>query len=166
LGQPGESGSARFDREVLTAERGAKVLIFIGNNDLIQPGTTGSDGRVLVDPALALNKDQLIEALRQVALRVHSTGMKTVGATWLPYEGVTIPGYATAEKLATRDAINAWIRSDRIFDQVIDFDAALRDPAQPERLQAAYDSGNHFTPSDAGYHRMADVALATLSHKD
>jgi hypothetical protein len=38
---------------------------------------------------------------------------------------------------------------------VIDFDRALRDPAQPERLLPTYDSGGHLHPSPAGYRAMA-----------
>ncbi|MHB9052020.1 MAG: SGNH/GDSL hydrolase family protein, partial [Thiomonas delicata] len=41
------------------------------------------------------------------------------------------------------------------FDGVIDFDAALRDPAQPSRLLPRFDSGDHVHPSDAGYAAMA-----------
>jgi lysophospholipase L1-like esterase len=165
LGQPGESGLARFDRDVASVEGADKVLIFMGNNDLIQPGAVGSDGRVMVDASLALSTDQLIDALRQVARRTRARGLKAIGVTWLPYEGVTIPGYATPEKLAKRDAINAWIRSSTDFDQIIDLDAALRDPEHPARLASAYDSGNHFTPSEAGYRKMADVVRAALGMK-
>jgi lysophospholipase L1-like esterase len=164
LGQPGESGLARFDRDVLSIEGADRVLIFMGNNDLIQPGAVGSDGRVMVDASLALSTDQLIDALRQIAQRTRARGLKAIGVTWLPYEGVTIPGYATPEKLAKRDAINAWIRSSADFDQVIDLDAALRDPDHPTRLAAAYDSGNHFTPSEAGYRKMADVVRSALGN--
>jgi lysophospholipase L1-like esterase len=38
---------------------------------------------------------------------------------------------------------------------VIDFDAALRDPSDPQRLRAAYDSGDHLHPNDAGMAAMA-----------
>ncbi|MFP3740479.1 SGNH/GDSL hydrolase family protein, partial [Burkholderia sp. SIMBA_019] len=33
----------------------------------------------------------------------------------------------------------------------------LRDAAQPERLQRAYDSGDHIHPSDTGYAAMAQA---------
>jgi hypothetical protein len=118
----------------------------------------------MVDASLALSTDQLIDALRQVARRTRARGLKAIGVTWLPYEGVTIPGYATPEKLAKRDAINAWIRTSTDFDQVIDLDAALRDPEHPARLAADYDSGNHFTPSEAGYRKMADVVRTALGN--
>ena len=54
-----------------------------------------------------------------------------------------------------RRAINAWIRTAGPFYGVIDFDHALRDPARPDRLHAAFDSGDHLHPNDAGYAAMA-----------
>jgi lysophospholipase L1-like esterase len=32
----------------------------------------------------------------------------------------------------------------------------LRDPADPQRINPAYDSGDHLHPSDAGYQVMAE----------
>ena len=48
------------------------------------------------------------------------------------------------------------------FDGVVDFDAAVRDPANPTRLRPAYDfDGVHLT--DAGYEAMAtSINLSTL----
>ncbi|MEL5937806.1 SGNH/GDSL hydrolase family protein, partial [Stenotrophomonas maltophilia] len=39
-----------------------------------------------------------------------------------------------------------------------DLDAALRDPADPSRRAAAYDSGDHLLPGDAG-NRALDEAV-------
>jgi lysophospholipase L1-like esterase len=38
---------------------------------------------------------------------------------------------AGSDKEATRLAVNAWIRTSHVFDAVLDFDAVLRDPADP-----------------------------------
>ena len=43
------------------------------------------------------------------------------------------------------------------FDGVIDFDQALRDPAQPKRMNPAFDSGDHLHPNEVGYKAMADA---------
>ena len=58
---------------------------------------------------------------------------------------------------ATRQAVNAWIRTNTEADGVIDFDAVMRDPAEPLKLAAAYDSGDHLHPNDAGFRTMADA---------
>ena len=62
-----------------------------------------------------------------------------------------------AEKEALRQQLNAWLRSNSPFDAVIDLDAALRDPADPSRMAAAYDSGDHLHPGDAGNRAMAEA---------
>ena len=54
-----------------------------------------------------------------------------------------------------RNEVNAWMRSAHDLDGVIDADAVLRDPAQPTKLLAAYDSGDHLHPGDAGNERLA-----------
>lgn len=163
LGAPGNSVLSRLDRDVLSVAGATAALVYSGNNDLIQPGTAGSNGQVLMDAALALPVEGLIAHQQQAIDRCRAAGLQVVGGTWLPYAGVTVAGYATPEKLAKRDRINDWIRDRADYDLVIDFDAALRDPVQPQRLQPAFDSGNHFTPSEAGYRRMAEVAWPVLS---
>lgn len=51
--------------------------------------------------------------------------------------------------------VNEWIRTSHAFDGVIDFDKVVRDPSDPARMQADFDSGDHLHPSDAGYEEMA-----------
>jgi lysophospholipase L1-like esterase len=61
-----------------------------------------------------------------------------------------------------RVEVNDWIRNSGEFDAVIDFEAAIRDEANPRAMRAAYDSGDKLHPNDAGYARMAefiDLAL-------
>ena len=58
---------------------------------------------------------------------------------------------------ATRVAVNDWIRRSGEFDAVIDFDKVTRDPADPQRMLPAYDSGDHLHPGDAGYQAMANA---------
>ena len=56
-----------------------------------------------------------------------------------------------------RAEVNRWIRESGEFDAVVDFDAATRDPAAPTKLRAAYDSGDHIHPNDAGNKAMAEA---------
>ena len=51
---------------------------------------------------------------------------------------------------------NAWIRGAGVYDGVLDFDAVVRDPAQPSRMLPAYDSGDHLHPGDAGLAALAE----------
>jgi lysophospholipase L1-like esterase len=88
--------------------------------------------------------------------------VKLIGSTITPYEGVDVPGYYSEAKEATRQAVNKWIRTGRVFDGVIDFDAVLRDPDHPSRLLPRFASDDRLHPNDAGYRAMAhaiDLAL-------
>jgi GDSL-like lipase/acylhydrolase family protein len=58
---------------------------------------------------------------------------------------------------ATREAADACISTSGEFDGVIDFDAAVRGPANPPHLLPAFDSGDRLHPSDAGYQAMANA---------
>jgi lysophospholipase L1-like esterase len=58
--------------------------------------------------------------------------------------------------------VNDWVRAGNGFDAVIDFDAALRDPAMPSRLFAESDGGDHLHPNEAGYRAMAASIDLTL----
>jgi lysophospholipase L1-like esterase len=52
--------------------------------------------------------------------------------------------------------VNAWIRSTKLFDAVIDLAKVVEDPADPQRLLPAYDH-DHIHPNDAGHKAMADA---------
>lgn len=65
--------------------------------------------------------------------------------------------FDTPANRVKRQAVNRWIRTAGAFDAVSDFDAALRDPADPERLRPAYDFGDGLHPNDAGAAALARV---------
>jgi lysophospholipase L1-like esterase len=104
----------------------------------------------------------LIDAYRQLISRAHARGVKLIGATISPFEGVSRPGYYSESQEATRQAVNKWIRTSGTFDGVIDFDAVLRDPDHPGRLLSRFASKDHLHPNDAGYRDMADAIDLTL----
>jgi len=80
-----------------------------------------------------------------------------MGATMLPFENTTIPGFYSPQKEVKRQAVNQWIRTSNAFDAVVDFDMALRDPTHPTRLLPAYDGGDHLHPSDLGHQVMGNT---------
>jgi lysophospholipase L1-like esterase len=93
-----------------------------------------------------------LQAYRQIIQRAHDNGLRVVGSTLTPWAGWSA---WTPTREAVRVAVNEWIRTAGEFDAVVDFDQVLRDPAQPQRMLAAYDSGDHLHPKDAGYQAMA-----------
>ncbi len=72
----------------------------------------------------------------------------------MPFEGA--PYYRESGNV-TRQAVNQWIRTSKAFDALIDFDAATRDPANPNHMRPEYDSGDHLHPNNTGYKAMADA---------
>jgi len=85
--------------------------------------------------------------------------LKVMGATIMPDEGVPT---ATARGESIREGVNAWIRTSRAFDAVVDFDQAVRDPVHPSRIRAEFDPGDHIHPNDLGNQVMADVFNLTV----
>ena len=151
---------ARFDRDVLAPAAVHWVIVFEGVNDL-----GGLSLRGDLPPAdHAAFVQRIISAYQQVIARAHSHGLLVYGATITPYVGSGYYHPAPANE-ADRQAVNEWIRAAGHFDAVIDFDAVVRDPAHPDQLLPAFDSGDHLHPSAAGYKAMGSaIPLALFSH--
>jgi lysophospholipase L1-like esterase len=66
-------------------------------------------------------------------------------------------GNFSPEKEAKRQALNQWIRTGKMYDAVIDFEAAVRDPKDPVKIRAEFDPGDHLHMNGAGYKAMADA---------
>ena len=147
--QAGINAQARFDQHV-AAQPGATHVIFMeGINDI---------GQARENPTPSA--DDVIAAHKQIIARAHARGLKIFGATLTPFYGAA---YYTEVGEAKRQAVNQWIRTGNAYDAVIDFDRVTRDPADPKKFLAAYDSCDHLHPSDAGYKAMADaIDLALL----
>ena len=154
----GQAALARLDRDVL-AQPGVKTLVMlIGINDI---GGLSREGEVTPEKRAAVVAG-LIAGYRQLIVRAHERGIRVVGATILPCGGTKVYR-SDADADADRQAVNAWIRGSGLFDAVIDFDRATRDPEHPERLLPAYDSGDQLHPSPAGYKAMGEaVAIEAL----
>ncbi|HEX3729299.1 MAG TPA: SGNH/GDSL hydrolase family protein, partial [Opitutaceae bacterium] len=148
----GPNALARFDRDVL-AEPGAEAVIILESiNDL---GTLTVKGEVPPAEHDAL-VGRLIGAFRQMIARAHQRGLRVYGATVLP-DGASGYYHPGARNEADRQKLNAWIRDSGVFDGVIDWDAAMRDPRDHSRLNPAYDCGDGLHPSPAGYRWMAEA---------
>ncbi|HXW93753.1 MAG TPA: SGNH/GDSL hydrolase family protein [Terriglobales bacterium] len=152
----GASALARFDRDGLSLPGVTHIVLLEGINDIGFPGAK-IEGRYLADPAEVRTSEDLIGAYLQLISRAHAHGMKLIGSTITPCEGVDLPGYYSEAKEAVRQAVNQWIRTSGAFDGVIDFDAVLRDPEHPSRMLPRFSSPDHLHPNDAGYQAMADA---------
>jgi len=142
----GVSALARFDRDVLSVPGVRWMVLLEGINDINLHGQ-------VTDPG-ALVPDDLIQGYRQLIARAHMYGIKVVGATLTPDEGVWLAGPVGE---ATRQAVNQWIRTSKEFDAVVDFDLAVQDPSHPARLLPSFNPGDNIHPNDIGNRAMADA---------
>ena len=156
----GVSALARLHRDVLAQDGVRWVILLEGINDIGFSGLTGPE----TAPHTNVSAAQIIAGYQQIIAEVHAKGLKIYGATLTPFKGTIFPGYYTPAGEAKRQAVNHWIHTSSAFDAVIDFDKAIRDPADPLRILPGYDSGDHLHPNDAGYAAMADaIDLALFS---
>ena len=151
----GEAVLARLDRDALDQPGVQVVIVAIGVNDIAFPGA-------FTRPEEAVSAPSLIEGYRQILSRAHAKGIKVLMTTIPPFGNATFPRdrtlvLHTPEKEAVRLAANEWIRTNKEADGMADFDAVLRDPAHPDRLQSRFDSGDHLHANDAGYAASAEA---------
>lgn len=147
---------ARFDRDVLGQAGVRWLFVFEGINDIGTRIEARKHGAPFASAA------DLIAGFNQIVDRAHAAGLRVIGATITPYRGADF--YFSADGDADRQTINRWIRTSGRFDAVVDFDAALRDPAHPDRLAPEFDH-DHLHPSLAGYRQLAEtVDLPLLAH--
>ena len=135
----GPPAVTRVDRDVLGQSSARWLIVMEGVNDL---GVARSETVA----------DELIAAYQKFIDTAHAHQIRIYGVTVLPF-GKSM--YDSPAHEAARQAVNTWIRTSGKFDAVIDGDAALRDPATPNILLAAYDSGDHLHPDVAGYQKLA-----------
>jgi len=139
----------RFKRDVLDQPGVRYAILLAGVNDIGSSSST----------AIAVN---LISVYQHFVEQAHERGILVYGGTILPFGG---SHYYTPVREQARQMVNEWMRTSGVFDAVIDFDLALRDPANPERLLAIYDTGDHLHPSAAGYKRMGEFIDLSLFGK-
>jgi lysophospholipase L1-like esterase len=140
----GPNALSRFDRDVLSIPGARYLIVMEGINDIGQGLREGAN------PANAVTAEDLIAAHTQLVERAHEHGIKAIGATLTPYNGA---GYYSPAGEEIRLAFNQWIRTAGVYDAVLDFEKAVRDPADPSRIRSDFTRDN-LHPNDAGYEAM------------
>ncbi len=86
-------------------------------------------------------------------------GSKVYGATLLP---IGNSSKYTAANEATRQAVNAWIRTPGHFDAVLDFEAVVKDPTtSPLRIKSTL-TCDYVHPNAAGYAALGNSIPVNL----
>jgi lysophospholipase L1-like esterase len=152
----GPNALARLDRDVLAQSGVSWMIVFEGVNDI---GTAAA-----TEAAQKQVADDLIAAYEQIVVRAHAQDIQVYGATITPFGGNTSYDDPDGYREAARQTVNEWIRGSGVFDAVIDFDRASRDPATPRQLLPGYDVGDHLHLNPAGYKALADAVPSRLFH--
>nr|WP_225859395.1 SGNH/GDSL hydrolase family protein [Streptomyces albicerus] len=138
---------ARLDRDILSRSGVSWLVVFEGVNDI---------GTAEAAPAAQRSiTAELIAAYEQIVVRAHAQGIRVYGATLTPFGGNTMYDDPAGHREASRQAVNSWIRTSGRFDAVIDFDRAVRDPADPRRLRPALHDGDWLHLNPEGYRSLA-----------
>ncbi|MDQ1458489.1 MAG: hypothetical protein QOH28_4109 [Actinomycetota bacterium] len=144
----GPAGVKRLDLDAIQQSGVKTVILLEGINDLGQSPQADSAA--------------VIAGYTDLITRLHQAGLRVVQGTLTPTGG-TNNDYDSATTQAKRNEINAWIRTKSPADAIVDFDAAVRDPSDPTRINPAYDGGDHLHFNLAGYKKMGEaVSLAQL----
>jgi lysophospholipase L1-like esterase len=135
----GTSALSRFEKNVLAQPNVRWVVLLEGIND-IGGGNTDAD--------------QLIQAYQQIIEKAHAHQIGIIGCTVLPFKGAF---YYSDEKDKVRQAVNNWIRTSGVFDAVVDFEGAVKDPADPQKMREDLQRGDYLHPNAAGYAAMSQA---------
>ncbi|MGY4929364.1 GDSL-type esterase/lipase family protein [Streptomyces sp. 900105755] len=143
----GAAATIRLPRDVLGEPDVHTVILFEGIND-VGVGAAAS---------------KIIDAYMNIASQLHDHRIRVLIATLTPCSGSVASGTGYITHCGTRDAVNTWIRTQHVFDGVIDFATAVANSADPELWNPAYNSGDQLHPNVLGLQRLADtVDLARL----
>jgi lysophospholipase L1-like esterase len=163
----GQSGISRFARDVVALPGVTSVIDYLGANDLRIACVTAST---------------LIAGKQNIVAQAHAAGLKLFLATTAPstFCGNQNPsGFGSrfaqgSGEEAQRSLINAWditTQSSTVngttaqppgADAIIDFSAAITDPANTSYMLPAYDSGDDIHPNATGYGVMVKAIPLTL----
>ncbi len=124
----------RVYRDVLYSDQVRKAVLLGGINDI----------------QFGVSAESVIAGIRTVVLRCRNEGVQVLVGTLTPWRGWI---NWTEQREQQRQRVNAWIRA--TFPDAIDFDAVVRDPADPLRLRPEFDSGDHLHPNGAAFGAMA-----------
>lgn len=140
----------RFDRDILGQQGVTHLVVFEGTNDI---GCSGGNYEHVADT--------LIACYKVLVAKAREKGIKVYGATITPTKG---NGWYSYWHEAIRQTVNEWIRKEGNFDGLIDFDLLVRDPADPQRLNAEYsDDWLHLNPK--GYEVMGKYAAEIINRQ-
>ncbi|SIT17394.1 SGNH/GDSL hydrolase family protein [Paracoccus saliphilus] len=150
----GKSVLARIDRDVFAVPGVDAVVLLIGTNDIAWPGSPFAPDEA------PMTLEGLQAGISAIAAKARLQGVHLIVGTVPPFRGA-LPDtpmeatYWSAGKDGLRREFNDWLRTTDLVDELVDFDAVLRDPDDHSQLKPTYDSGDRLHPGAAGNEAMA-----------
>lgn len=146
----GPTAVVRYERDILNQAGVRWAIIYEGINDI---------GNLPNNETAATNRAKaLIDAYKQMIEKAHAKGITIYGATIMPVKG---NGYYGTYREVCRNTVNEWIRTSGAFDGVIDFDNAMRDPADPTKMKDALQD-DYLHPNVTGHKTMGEFVDLSL----
>ena len=182
----GPAAVDRLDRDVLELSGLTHVIWLEGINDLGAGYGQGASATPVIESPVVHTPANIVAGYQNVVGRLHAKDVKVYGGTILsalgmnnPAEGWDLVNFPNVLAYVDNGAVidgyrkqfNQYIRTSGLFDGVVDFDAAVLDPATGN-MKAAYVPNSQFTqlpwdylhPNHAGYNAMGlAIALAPVA---
>lgn len=143
---PTDAGKDRFKRDLLDHDGVKYCIVLFGVNDIGKQNNTNILSRMLTE-------------YKKMVTLCHENNIKIYGAPITPFKGSS---YFTVSAESMRESINTWMRSaESGFDGIIDFEKAIADPADPDKILNKYTLSDGLHPYE-GYNVMADAIDLSL----
>jgi len=140
----GPTAMVRYERDILNQAGVRWAIVFEGINDI---------GNLPNNETAATNRSKtLIDAYKQMIEKAHAKGITIYGATIMPVKN---NGYYGSYREVCRNTVNEWIRTSGEFDGVIDFDKAMRNPADSAKMIDTLQD-DYLHPNVAGHKTMGE----------
>lgn len=143
----GNSGLSRIQHDVFDYNKPDTVVVALGVNDLIHPGTTVSAKEF---PTF----DDMINGYLMLLSIIRKNNAKAIICTITPFKGYNVAILDKAE--AMRNQINEWIRNQDDFDMVIDIASIVEDKNDPSKLGESFKGSDNLHWNESGGQIVAD----------
>lgn len=137
-GRGGLDGISRLERDVLALHGVTGVIFYYGTNDL---------GNGCVDDVILSSYEQIFDRLRDAGIKVYVTPI------------TPRPGYTdlmNQYRAGVNDVVREGDDCSGTCDGVLDFDAVIRDPANPNSINPLYDTGDGVHVNVSGQQAIAN----------
>lgn len=167
---PGPCGLCRFERDVLNVSGVTHVIMFLGVNDI---GLGYYYANTFKDPSWIVNTNQITESLQLAITQAKAKGLKVYVSPIAQFKGsfyytsgqsneVPFGWTSPYDGESIRQAVNEFVRLNRLIDGVIDFPQSIQNPTDSLQQRPEWNSGDNLHPNDIGYSVMAEAALREI----